>query len=84
MESVKTFELLFDGERNISFKKRHSEEEATANDCKIDGVSENDLPEAKNVESNVQNDDTEQTMEPELEMNEQTTKPTAAIGDSVS
>ena len=79
LESVKTFELLFDGERNISFKKKHSKEEATANYSKKDEVREDDSQGAKNVESNVQNDDTGQTLGPEL-----TTKPIAAVGDSVS
>ena len=79
LESVKTFELLFDGERNISFKKKHFEEEATANNSKKDEVRENEFQETKDVESNMQNDDTEQTVGPDL-----TTKPIASIGDSVS
>ena len=79
LESVKTFELLFDGERNISFQKKHFEEEATAISSKKDEVRENDSQEVKDVESNVQSDNREQNLGPEL-----TTKPIAAIQDSVS
>lgn len=86
LESVKTFELLFDGERNISFKKKEFKEEATASNCKKDEVNftDNASQEPKNIESNVQNDDSELTIRPELEMKELTTKATAATEDGVS